>query len=53
MRDIYLLGSCRTPIGRFNGALQGLPAPAMAAVCLRTALLRAGVDAGEVAEVLC
>ncbi|HYN84000.1 MAG TPA: acetyl-CoA C-acetyltransferase [Pyrinomonadaceae bacterium] len=52
MKDVYLVGSVRTPIGRFGGALAAMTAADMGVVVARESLRRAGVDAGGVAEVL-
>jgi acetyl-CoA C-acetyltransferase len=52
MDDIVILGGARTPTGRFLGGLSKTPAPELAAVAIRGALRRAGVDAGEVDEVI-
>ena len=51
MDDVIIASACRTPIGAFGGALRDLPAYAIAAVAVREALRRAGVDPGEVDDV--
>ncbi|MCJ7612506.1 MAG: acetyl-CoA C-acyltransferase [Candidatus Aminicenantes bacterium] len=51
-RDVYILGACRTPIGRFLGGLKTLTAPELAAAAIREAVRRAGVAAGDVEEVI-
>ncbi len=52
MKDVFLVGSVRTPIGRFGGALAGLTAADLGVVAARESLRRAGLDAGGVQEVL-
>ncbi len=52
MNDIVLAGACRTPIGSFMGSLSGLPAPRLGAIVIREALRRAGVEPGQVQEVI-
>jgi acetyl-CoA C-acetyltransferase len=53
MRDIWILGAARTPIGAFQGALSELPAPRLGAMALRAALARAEVIPPElVGEVI-
>jgi acetyl-CoA C-acetyltransferase len=52
MKDVYLTGAVRTPIGRFGGALAGTPAAELGAAAARAALGRAGVGAEEVQEVV-
>lgn len=50
--DIVILSAARTPIGKFQGALGGIPAPQLGAVAIRAALERAGLDPSLVAEVI-
>jgi len=52
MPDIVIVSAARTPVGSFNGSLASLPAHELGAVAIRAALSRAGVDAGEVDEVI-
>jgi acetyl-CoA C-acetyltransferase len=48
----YLLGGCRTPIGKFLGELAGVPAPNLGAVAIAEALRRSGIAAERVEEVI-
>jgi acetyl-CoA C-acetyltransferase len=50
-KEVFILGTARTPIGSFNGALASVPAPRLGAVAIKAALQRAGVDPGKVREV--
>lgn len=50
-RDVVIVGAARTPIGRFNGSLSGLPATALGGVAIRAAVERAGIDPATVDEV--
>jgi len=52
MTDVVIASACRTPIGKFQGALAGLTAPQLGAHVLREALTRAGVRAEDVDEVI-
>jgi acetyl-CoA C-acetyltransferase len=52
MGQPVLLSACRTPIGRFQGALASLRAPALGAKVIPEALRRAGVTPAQVEEVL-
>lgn len=52
MKDIYLVGAARTPIGRFGGALAGLTAAELGEAAARESLERAGLAAGDVQEVI-
>ena len=47
-----IVSAVRTPIGRFQGGLTPLGAPALGAVAIREAVRRAGLDAGAVSEVI-
>ncbi len=52
MKDVYLIGAVRTPIGRYGGALAGIPAAELGACAARASLARAGLKADEVQEVI-
>ena len=52
MSDIVIVSAARTPVGSFNGALSTMSAPALGAIALRAAFSRAGIEAGEVDEVI-
>jgi acetyl-CoA C-acetyltransferase len=47
-----LLSACRTPIGKFLGALGGFTAPQLGALVVREAVRRAGIEATVVEEVI-
>ena len=49
-RQPVIVAAARTPIGRFLGGLSPLSAPQLAAVAIRAALERSGVDAVLVAH---
>jgi acetyl-CoA C-acetyltransferase len=49
---IVIVGSARTPMGGFQGELEGATASHLGGVAIRAALERAGVGAGDVDEVL-
>jgi acetyl-CoA C-acetyltransferase len=46
------VSACRTAIGEFLGGLASLPAPELGAVVIREAVSRAGIQPGDVEEVL-
>lgn len=50
--EAVILGAARTPIGKFQGALSGVPATQLGAVAIRAAVERAGIDAADIDEVL-
>ncbi|MCI4339799.1 MAG: acetyl-CoA C-acyltransferase [Thermoplasmata archaeon] len=47
---VAVLGAVRTPIGKYGGALRGVPAVALGTLAVRSALDRARVPASEVPE---
>jgi acetyl-CoA C-acetyltransferase len=51
---VYIVSAARTPIGRFDGALAGVPAIELGAVAIRAAVERAGLDpaTAEIDDVL-
>jgi acetyl-CoA C-acetyltransferase len=52
IKDIYLAGGVRTPIGTFSGAFSEVPAPVLGSTAIKAALKRANVSASEVNEVI-
>ena len=50
--DAVILSAVRTPIGKFQGALSGLPATKLGAVVIKAAVERAGIDLKDIEEVL-
>lgn len=51
MKEIVILGSARTPIGSFQGALASFSAPKLGAFAIKAALERAGVKPEQVENV--
>ena len=47
-----IVSAVRTPIGRYLGGLSPLSAPELGAIAVREAVSRAGIDGGEVQEVI-
>ena len=52
MNEVVILSACRTPIGKFQGALSALTATELGAIAIRAALERAGVAVEQVDEVI-
>ena len=52
MREIYVLGCCRTAIGSFGGSLKDIPAAKLGSLMIKEALKRAGLNADDVDEVM-
>ncbi|MDL1902106.1 acetyl-CoA C-acyltransferase, partial [Anaerolineae bacterium CFX9] len=51
-RDAVILGSARTPSGKFLGALSGVSAVQLGQVAVRAAVERSGIQAGDVSELI-
>jgi 3-oxoadipyl-CoA thiolase len=52
MSEAFLVGGARTPVGRYGGALSGVRPDDLAALTIRAAVERAGLDPTEVDEVI-
>src|SRR3954454_2113689 len=52
MSNAFILSACRTPIGKFRGALSWLPAVELGAIAVREAVSRAGVEPDAVEEAI-
>ncbi len=52
MTAIVIASATRTPVGSFNGALSSQPAHELGRVAIEGAMARAGVEAGEIDEVI-
>ena len=50
--DVYIVGAARTPVGSFQGALANQNAPQLGAHAIAAAIGQAGMDAGEIDEVI-
>jgi acetyl-CoA C-acetyltransferase len=49
---VIIASAARTPVGSFNGTLSSLPAHELGKVALRAAMERAGIEPGDVSEVI-
>ena len=52
MNQIAIVAGARTPVGAFNGAFASLPAHELGRVALAAAIVRAGISADEISEVI-
>lgn len=52
MSDIVILGGARTAIGTFGGSLAAIPPSTLGAHVTREAMARAGVDPGQIGQVV-
>jgi acetyl-CoA C-acetyltransferase len=50
MKEAVIVAAARTPIGRFQGALQSFASPRLGALVVRESIRRAGIEAGQVDE---
>ena len=51
-KTVYIVSAVRTPMGSFGGALKDIPAPKLGAIAIKAAVERAGIQPGDVDEVL-
>ena len=51
MRKVFILGACRTPIGKMGGALSGKSAAELGAIVISEAVRRAGLTPNDVDHV--
>ena len=52
MRDIYLVGCCRTAIGSFGGTLKDVPATELGIIAAKGAIERAGIKPDDLDETI-
>src|SRR3954447_17107069 len=52
LKQVYLAGGVRTPIGAFGGAFAEVPAPELGAAAIKGALERSGVKADQIDELI-
>ena len=51
MKKVYILGACRTAIGKFGGALSSVPAVDLGAIVIKEAIRRAGLSVKDINHV--
>ncbi|MBI3781037.1 MAG: acetyl-CoA C-acetyltransferase [candidate division NC10 bacterium] len=52
MRDVVIMSAASTPIGSFNGGLKSIPATKLGSLVVAEAVRRAGLEPGQVDEVI-
>jgi acetyl-CoA acyltransferase len=52
MTEAYIVAACRTPFGKYGGALKDVRPDDMAALVMKEAVRRAGIDAAEIDDVM-
>jgi len=50
--EAVILSAARTPSGKFQGTLSGIPAPRLGAIAVKAAVERAGIDPNDIEEVI-
>jgi acetyl-CoA C-acetyltransferase len=50
--EAVILSAARTPSGKFQGSLSGIPAPKLGAIAVKAAVERAGIDPNDLEEVI-
>jgi acetyl-CoA C-acetyltransferase len=50
--EAVILSAARTPIGKFQGALSSVPATQLGAIAVKAAVERAGINPGDIEEVI-
>ena len=50
--DVVIVGAARTPVGSFSGGLSSLAAHELGKIAIQAALERAGVEPGQISEVI-
>ncbi|MFO1172121.1 MAG: acetyl-CoA C-acetyltransferase [Hyphomicrobiaceae bacterium] len=50
--EIVIASAARTPVGSFNGAFASLPAHELGRIAIKAAIERAGIEPGDVGEVI-
>ncbi|MBZ4191218.1 acetyl-CoA C-acyltransferase [Niabella beijingensis] len=51
-KEVYIIAAVRTPLSSFGGSLKELTATQLGAIAIKNALAKAGVDAGQVDDVI-
>jgi acetyl-CoA C-acetyltransferase len=51
MRDVVIVSACRTAIGAFGGTLKSMNGPQLAAITMKEAVRRAGIDSAIIDDV--
>jgi acetyl-CoA C-acetyltransferase len=52
LREVFIVGAARTPIGSYLGSLKKFKAPDLGGIAIRAALERAGVSGSDIGEVI-
>ncbi len=52
MRDVFIVSTARTAVGKFGGGLSSFTAPQLGGIAIKEAAARAGIEAARVDEVI-
>jgi len=52
VNEVFIIGGCRTAVGKFGGSLKDVPSGELTAIVIAEAVKRAGVPADQVDEVI-
>ena len=52
MSNVYVLGACRTPIGKFGGTLANVSAADLGAIVIKETVTRAGMTDEQIRYVI-
>lgn len=52
MKNVYIIAACRTPFGKYGGALKDVRPDDMAGLVIAEAVKRAGIDPNEIDDVM-
>jgi acetyl-CoA C-acetyltransferase len=52
LRDVFIVGAARTPIGSFLGTIKNFKAPELGGIAIKEAIKRAGITGEDVDEVI-
>jgi acetyl-CoA C-acetyltransferase len=52
MREVYVLGPCRTAIGTFGGSLKDVSAIELGIIVMKESMKRAGIKPEQIEEVM-
>lgn len=52
MEKVYIVGACRTPIGRMGGSISEIPVADLGATVIREAIIRSRVEFSDVEHVI-
>ncbi len=52
MDDVVIVSAARTPVGSFNGAFAAVPAHVLGTAAIQAAIARAGLEPGDIDEVI-